>query len=271
MPTQYESGAGGRVLLSSVGNAARLLKEFAGGDRELGVTELARRLGLGKSTVHRMLATLTAEQLLERGSAPGTYRLGLAVYELGAAVSAQSDLHEAAQPVLTSLRNNTGETVQVAILDGLEVVYVERLESPHTLRIFGRIGHRLPAHCTSSGKVLLAGLPAEELAARLQGWHPQPRTPHTITDRDSLLDELRRVTAQGWAENREESELGVASVGAPIRGADGAVVASVSVAGPISRLQSRSLRRFSGAIVEAATVISRRLGYRPYAAPHDGR
>jgi len=235
--------------LSSVRNAARLLKEFSGVDRELGVTELSGRLGLGKSTVHRLLATLAEERLLERDAASGRYRLGLGLYELGAVVAAHVDLHEAAMPALVSLRQRTGETVQVAVLDGLEAVYVERLDSPHTLRIFSRVGHRLPAHCTSSGKVLLAGLPPETLDARLAQWK-------------ALRAELRTVAQRGWAENVEEGELGVASVGAPIRGMDGAVTAAISVAGPISRVKGASLRRFCGPVVEAAAVISRRLGYR---------
>jgi IclR family transcriptional regulator, KDG regulon repressor len=248
--------------LSSVRNAARLLKEFSGVDRQLGVTELAARLGLGKSTVHRLLATLADERLLEHDAVSGRYRLGLGIYELGAVVTAHVDLHEAAMPALVSLRERTGETVQVAVLDGLEAVYVERLDSPHTVRVFSRVGHRLPAHCTSSGKALLAGLPPPLLDARLRHWQPVAMTPRTITDEAALRAELRMIAQRGWAENVEEGEVGVASVGAPIRGIDGGVTAAVSVAGPIARVKGASLRRFSGAVVEAASSISRRLGYR---------
>src|SRR6266540_485576 len=130
------SEAGGRdgSRLTSVRNAARLLKELGSAEGELGVSELSRRLGLGKSTVHRLLATLAAERILEHDAVSGTYRLGLVVYELGARVSMHRVLHDAATTVLEELRNATKETVQIAVLDGREVVYVERLESPHTLR-----------------------------------------------------------------------------------------------------------------------------------------
>lgn len=259
MPTVSRRDPG---RLSSVRNAARLLKEFSGVDRQLGVTELAARLGLGKSTVHRLLATLAEERLLEHDAVSGRYRLGLGIYELGAVVTAHVDLHEAAMPALVSLRERTGETVQVAVLDGLEAVYVERLDSPHTVRVFSRVGHRLPAHCTSSGKALLAGLPPPLLDARLRQWRPVAMTPHTITDEAVLRAELRMIAQRGWAENVEEGEVGVASVGAPIRGIDGSVTAAVSVAGPIARVKGASLRRFSGGVVEAASSISRRLGYR---------
>lgn len=253
--------------LSSVRNAARVLKEFSHTDRELGVTELAGRLGLGTSTVHRLLSTLAAERLLERGRSAGRYRLGLAVYELGSSVGSHFDLHEAALPVMASLRHSTMETVHVAVLDGLEVVFVERLESPRTIRIFSRVGTRQPAHCTSTGKVLLASLPAEVLIGRLAGWHPARLTPYTITDPDRLVSMLAMVAEQGWAENAQESELGLSSVGAPIRDADRSVIAALSIAWPTNRAETASLRRHTSLVVDAAKVISRRLGHRP-ARPH---
>lgn len=258
------------ATLSSVQNAARLLKEFSGTDRELGVTELSRRLGLGKSTVHRLLATLAAERILDHDPVTGTYRLGLVVYELGTNVTAHSDLHVAATPVLEALRNATKETVHIAVLDGRQVVYVERLESPQALRIFGRIGHRNHAHCTSNGKVLLAFLPKDQLDAVLRGWRMERRTPHTITDPAAFRAELERVRARGWAENVNESEIGVASVAAPIRDGTGRVVAAVSVAGPVQRLNGASMRRFASSAVQAGQAISARLGHRPERAAGGG-
>jgi IclR family acetate operon transcriptional repressor len=244
-----------------VRNAARLLKEFSRADRELGVTQLARRLGLATSTTHRLLSTLTAEGLLERGEAPGTYRLGLKMYELGVTVFPNLDLHEAARPVLASLRQSTGETVHLAVLDHLDVVYLERLESPQTLRTFQSVGHRMPAHATSTGKVLLAHLPTEVLRERLLDWRPTRLTPHTIVDKGALLADLRRVVERGWAQNVEEGSLGAASVAAPIRDENGCVIASVSVVAPISRARD-GLRRYRAAVVDAARVISSRIGHR---------
>jgi IclR family KDG regulon transcriptional repressor len=248
--------------LSSVRNAARLLKEFSRGSREIGVTELSRRLGIGKSTAHRLLNTLAEERLLEQDPVTGAYRLGLAMYELGASVSMHTDLHEACSPVVDQLRNATRETVQVAVLDGREVVYVERRESPQTLRLFGRVGHRNDAHCTSTGKLLLAYLPPQRLEVLMDGWVLQRKTPHTIHDIDVLRQELDRVRQRGWAENINEAEMGVASVAAPIRNGLGEVVAAVSVAGPLQRITNDSLKRFARPTVEAGLAISRRLGFR---------
>ncbi len=251
-----------RSTLSSVSNAARVLREFAHGDRELGVTEVSRRLGIGKSTAHRLLSTLAEERLLEQDPKTGSYRLGLAMYELGASVALHNDLHEASAAVLDHLRNATRETVQIGILDGREVVYIERRESPQTLRLFGRVGHRNDAHCTSSGKVLLAFLPQEDLDHLLDGWTLRRHTPATITNLTSFRSTLQNIRQQGWAENVNEAEMGAASIAAPIRNARGDVVAAISIAGPVQRLGNDSLRRFSRPVVEAGLAVSSRLGYR---------
>lgn len=248
--------------LSSVRNAARLLCSFSAAEPELGVSELARRLGLGKSTVHRLLSTLATERLVERNPASGRYRLGIKLYELGAIVSSHLDLHEAVALHIDNLRNYTGETVHVAVLDGAEVVYIERRESPRTLRAFGRVGHRNFAHCTSTGKVLLAFRPPEEIERLIEGRELPPKTPYTITDPVRLRHELERVRLRGYAENINESEVGLASVAAPIRDARGRVVAAISVAGPVARFEGEAMRRFAAATLQTSDEISERLGYR---------
>jgi DNA-binding IclR family transcriptional regulator len=261
---------GDTQVLASVSNAARLLKEFGKGDREIGVSELARRLGLGKSTTHRLLHTLTVEKLLEQDAETGTYRLALTMHELGASVQSAIDLHTAANPVVEQLRNITKETVQIAVLDGRYVVYVERRESPQTIRLFGRVGHRNDAHSTSTGKVLLAYLPTDELDELLIGWRLPRKTPYTISDQATLRAQLVQVRARGWAENVNESEVGVASIAAPIRDVRGVVIAALSIAGPVQRMEGATLRRYSRPVTEAAAAISRRMGWTEPAATKEG-
>lgn len=251
-----------RRTLSSVRNAARLLKAFSSRDPEFGVTELASRLGLGKSTVHRVLATLVDEDLIEQDAETGRYRLGLAIHDLGGA-SANTDLHAAVLMPMSVLRNRTGETVHVGVLDGRDVVYVERLDSPHTLRLFLEVGRRSAAHSTSTGKCLLANLPPDRLDAMLAGWDLPAKTPHTVTDQAALRRQLQDVRRRGYAVNRSESELGVLSAAAPIRDVTGRVVAAMSVAGPAPRMEP-ALPRVSTAVREAAAVASRRLGWRAH-------
>ena len=249
--------------LSTVRNAARLLKVFRSREADLGVSELARRLGLGKSTVHRMLTTLVAEGLIEQNPRTGGYRLGIVMFELGEAVRVHMDLHAAAAPVLGELRAQTGESSQVGVLDGHEVVYVDRLESTHSLRLFTETGRRVPVHCTSSGKVLLAYLPEARRQAVLRAAPLTALTPHTITDPERLAAELARVRRRGWAEAINEREIGVASIAAPVRDISGEVVAAISIGVPLARCSVMSLRRLAPVIVEAAEAASRRLGWSP--------
>jgi DNA-binding IclR family transcriptional regulator len=247
--------------LASVSNAARLLKEFRGGAPELGISELARRLGLGKSTVHRLASTLVGERLLEQNPDNGQYRLGLVLYDLGTAVPIHKQLHEAAMPVLESLRQKTRESVQIAVRDGREVVYVERLESLHALQIFRRVGHRNWVHCTSTGKVLLAELGDDAVDDLLGDWELPTRTQRTIRDHPALRREVARVRSQGYGVNLGESEDGVTSVAAAIRTSHGGALAAISLVGPTVRLGPTTVPALAAIVTEAASAVSRRLGY----------
>ncbi len=255
------------AALSTVQNAARLLKAFLSRDELLGPSELGRRLGLGKSTVHRLLSTLAAEGLLEHDRRTGGYRLGIVMFELGETVRVHMDLHAAAAPVLAMLREETRETAQVGVLDKGEVVYVDRLESSYTLRLFTETGRRVPAHCTSSGKVLLAFLPEQTRSALLRGRTLAALTPDTITDPDVLSAELARVRTRGWAEAVNERETGVASIAAPVRDFRGEVVAAISIGAPIIRLGAAQRRRLARPVMEAGDAVSRRLGWSPADTP----
>jgi IclR family transcriptional regulator, KDG regulon repressor len=252
-------------MLSTVRNAARVLKSFRTREESLGVSELARRLELGKSTVHRLLTTLVSEGLVEQDRRTGGYRLGIVMFELGEAVKVHLDLHAAAGPVLAHLREQTGESSQVGVLDGDEVVYVDRLESAYSLRLFIETGRRVPAHCTSSGKVLLAHRPVPERERYLSRGALPRLTPDTITDPDALRAELATVRTRGWAEAINEREIGVASLAAPIRDRHGEVVAAVSIGAPVSRFGAVPRNRMAEALVEAGEAVSRRLGWNPEA------
>ena len=247
--------------LGSVGNAMRALKAFSSTEPEWGVSDLARHLGIGKSTVHRLLATMVAERMLEQDQRSGRYRLGLAVFDLAAAVPTQLGLHEAVTAPMSELHHRSGEAVQVAVLDGRNVVYLERLDSPDTLRMFLGIGRHNHAHCTATGKLLLAYLPRVELDRRLQGWELPRVTKHTIVDRYRLRDDLGTIRARGWSENVQESQLGTMSLAVPIRSASSDVIAALSLAGPTARIVgARGL--LLRALSETAALVSRRLGFR---------
>ncbi len=250
-----------RNRLSSVARAVAVLKAFTSATPNWGVSDLAAHVGQSTSSVHRILSTLTDEGLLEQDPKTSRYRLGLALFDLAAAVPSQRTLHEAVLLPMTDLRNITGETVQVGVLDGRQVVYVERLDSPNTLRMFTELGRRNDAHCTGSGKALLAFLGSEQLDKLLKGWTLPEQTMHTITTHQALVDELHVIRTAGFAENREESEIGVVSIAAPIRDDAGTTVAAMSVAGPAGRMDG-DRDQLIETVMAMAFGASRRMGYR---------
>lgn len=246
--------------LSSVANAARVLKSFSARHPTWGVAELASHLTMSTSTVHRLLSTLADEAVLDQDPETGRYRLGLSVFDMAAAMPKHRSLHEAVLVSMTELRSRTGETVQVGVLDGREVVYVERLDSPNTLRIFTEVGRRNSAHRTSTGKALLAHIPRVQRDRILKGWVLEEKTPFTITDPVALREELLVIRRRGYAENRQESELGIVSVAAPIRDASGSAVAALSLAGPSDRMDTNR-STYAEAVKVLARTVSLQMGW----------
>ena len=251
-----------RGRLSSVAMAVRLLKTFSDGEAEIGVSALAARLGLAKSTVHRLASTLVAEGMLEQNPETGRYRLGIALFGLGALVRRRMNLSTEAKPFLFALRERTNETVLLAIPTDGEVMYVYNLESTQAIRMRSDIGVRKPAVCTAEGQAILAFQP-EEAIERVIAAGLLARTPQAITDPQRLDAALAQIRRRGCAVEDEESEIGMRAVAAPIRDDGGNVVAAVGVAGPVTRLSRRTLAAFAPHVIETAAAISRRLGYRP--------
>ena len=239
---------------STVHKAMAVVSAFSYSEPVLGVSELSRRLGLGKSTVHRILATLLADGFVEQ-TRDERYRLSIKMYDIGQQVAASIELRELVHPVLERLRNETGETAHVAVLSGADVVYVDRLESPQMLRVLTRVGRRRPAHATSSGKCLLAfGRPADVAAVLAAGF---PRLgPRTITSKSMLEKALATVRRTGYAVSIEEAAPDVASVAAPIFDGAGECVAAVSVAGPITRIPQERLDKLARTVLAAAASVS---------------
>jgi len=246
--------------LSSVATAIALLKSFSEEEYEIGVSDLARSLGVAKSTVHRLARTLVSEGLLEQNPETEKYRLGIALFGLGALVRRRMNLSSEARQDLFALRQATGETVQLAILDQAEIMYVYNLESTQAIRVTSDIGVRKPAFCTANGRAILA-FQSEEVIAAVIGRGLEPRAPKTDTDPKRLLRLLAEVRARGYATEDEESEAGMRAVAAPIRGAGGQVVGSVGVAGPVQRLTKEALTKLAPLVIRTAHAISARLGH----------
>lgn len=239
--------------LKSVENALRLLGCFVD-KQEMGVSEIARRLGVAKSTTHRLLTTLSAQRYIVQNPDTGRYRLGLRLYELGQLAHDRLDLHQKALPVLEQLRQLTGCTVHLAIPDGPDIIYLERMHSLDTIQMFTDVQRRLPAHSTSSGKIISAFNDATAEARREAGF-PQltEQTIRSVKQFDVAIAEsrVRRI-----AINRNEAQNGVTAVAAPILDRRGRARAAISIVGRTEDLAGE-LGKSARIVTAAAQRISR--------------
>lgn len=249
-----------RNRLSSVATAIRLLKAFSENEDELGVSALAQKLGVAKSTVHRLAVTLVSEGLLEQDPRTDRYRLGIGLFGLGTLVRRRMNLSSEARPFLFDLRARTGETILLAVPAETEVMYVYNLESPQALRMRSDIGVRRPAFCTAVGRAIFAHAP-ETIVDRVLAGALARRTPKTVVDKAALRAIFAGVRERGYAIEDEECEPGVRCIAAPVRGADGTVVGAIGIAGPSQRLSLESLPELSKPLIEAAAAVSVRLGH----------
>lgn len=250
----------GRYRIQSIERAVAILNAFSVEEPELGVTDLAERLDLHKSTVHRFLVNLEAAGLVERNRHSSRYRLGLRIFELGGLVLQQMNLWDEALPLLEGLVRDSGETGHLAVLDGGEAVYIEKVEARRALRIPSAIGRGYPAHATSLGKILLAHLNDEARETIIAERGLARCTPQTITDPERLCEELDRIRSQGFAVDEEEYEEGLRCIGAPILGHTGQVVAAIGIGGPVTRVTPQRVHELSELVMNAAGSLSRRMG-----------
>jgi len=246
-------------LLSSVQKALRVLRTFSADNPELSLTEISQRLDLHKSSVFRILATLESEGFVEKNPLTTRYKLGLRLLELASRVVGRYDLRDMARPYMEELARELEEIVHLSILDGKEIVYLEKKGGGQPLTVATRVGGRSPAHASAMGKVLLAGVPEDDLADAL-GPGPLARfTPLTITEIPDLCRELEKIRGQGFAVDNEETFPGIRCVAAPIRNAEGRVIAAISVTAPKQRMGNQRIKEIQKRIVKTARLISERI------------
>jgi DNA-binding IclR family transcriptional regulator len=241
--------------------AARLLSAFEGEQPEMGVAELSRKLDLPKPTVYRILATLEKDGFIQQNPVNSKYRLGFRLVELGLLALEQISLRREALPYMQQLLEECGETVDLAVFDDGEMVYLEVLESPQPVKIAVKAGRRLPVHCTASGKAYLAFVDEREREAILsQDLHSY--TCNTLYDPQSLLEDLERTRERGYSVSHEEFEVGIKAVGAPIMDDGDRVSAVIAVAGPAYRLPPERIDEIGEAVRRTAREISHHIGAR---------
>jgi IclR family transcriptional regulator, pca regulon regulatory protein len=241
-----------------------ILSTFRSAQPLLGVSDLSREVGLSRSTTHRYVSTLAALGYLQQDSDTKKYRLGPRVLDLGFSAINSMELRHVSAPHLQQLSDATGHTVNMAVLDGADIVYIERCRSSRASREIDldlHVGSRLPAYCTSMGKVLLAFLPAADLKAVLATVELSRRGPNTITAKRAFLQELERVRKRGLAVNNEELAYGLRSIAAPVRSQKGDVVAAINIAVHRSLVSmDELLDELAAALEETAAEISDHIG-----------
>lgn len=247
-------------MSQSVARALQLLIHLGSGPASL--DELAALTGVHKTTVLRLLRTLSDERFAFRDHS-NRYHIGSRIFELAAQGADQREIRQIASPHLVAFNRRFGRTTHLAAMEGDEIVYIDKLESHDQIRMFSRIGLQAYMNSTAVAKVILADLPDAELTRMVATMDFSPRAANTITTPEKYLREIEVVRAQGWAKDREENEPSINCIAVPVRGASGRVVASVSVSVPEVVLPFEQLLELLGPLQDVGERISRDCGYQP--------
>ena len=245
--------------VQSVDRAVCIL-EILARSGDVGVTDLAKELGVHKSTAFRLVVALERRDLVEQNVGRGKYRLGPGILRLAGASTSRLDLVQESRAVSRGLAQRTGETVNLAVLSDGAALYMDQVAGSSALQPHNWVGQRIPLHATSNGKVLLSGL--EQTEVRRQLTTLRAYTDRTITTMKALERELDDIRTRGHAVAVDELEIGLTAVAAPVRDVHGEVLASMSVSGPTFRLDESRLPEMAVAVKAAADDVSRRLGWR---------
>ncbi|GGY15368.1 IclR family transcriptional regulator [Streptomyces anandii] len=251
------SPAGG---VQSVDRAVSVL-EILGQRGEAGVSEVAAEIDVHKSTAFRLLGALEARGLVEQSGERGKYRLGFGIVRLAGAVTGRLDLTQQGRPVCERLAEDIGETVNMAVMREHYAINLYQVRGPAAVAAHNWVGELTPLHATSSGKVLLAYMPAQERKELLARVGLKKVTPHTITAKSALEKNLSEARERGYAFTLEELEIGLHAMAAPVRNQDGQVVAALSASGPSYRFTEERLHELSTILLSGAEEISHRMGH----------
>ena len=240
-----------------------MLEAVAAEPEGLSNAEISRKLQIPKSSASYILRTLEKQAYLNRDADTGKYRVGLKILSLSRGALSGIDVREVALPIMRHLMEKTNLTCHLAILDGPEAVYIEKVEPQGFIRMDTWVGRRMRVHATSVGKALVAYITEERLQKILADRAMEKRTPKTITTLPRLLKELEKVRSQGFAIDDEENNMGARCLGAPVFNQSGGIEASVGLSGTTNQVNAHTMPRIIEALKDAARHISMQLGYRP--------
>jgi IclR family KDG regulon transcriptional repressor len=256
-------------LVQSIERVSVILDVLGEFPQGISFGDLSTKVDLSKGTIHRLLSTLAFLGYVRQDAETKKYNLGFKLVELGNRLLSQIDFRTEARSFLVDLSESTKETVHLVILDQNEVLYIDKVESksnPTGLRMASMLGSRIPAHCSAVGKVLLAALPEEKLILLVSSKGLHRQTENTITDLGALKEHLKLVRKNGYALDKEENEIGIRCISAPIRDQRGEVIAAISISAPAGRMKADVLEnKLKDQVIETAMNISTKIGYQgPY-------
>lgn len=246
--------------VQSIDRAVSILKCFSKQRKEMKLSEIADELSLNKSTVHGIISTLKYNGLIDQDEETQKYRLGLYLMKLGDTVASSIDIRDIAHPIIKEVSQQLNETVHLSKLDGDELIYLDKVESNQSMRIFTTIGSRMPAYCTGMGKAMLAYIDDEKINNLLSD-ALEPMTEYTITDKNELLKRLADIREKGYAMDNEENSIGLRCIAAPIFDHKGNAKYAISVSGPTVRMTDKRMENIISIIKDSARKISYKLGY----------
>jgi DNA-binding IclR family transcriptional regulator len=250
-----------RYLINSIIRACNVLECLSDDKDGLKTSDLAARLRLDRSTLYRILLSLEKCGFVEKDEKTGVFTVGIAAFEIGNACLRRMDFIQISKPVMLDLSMQAQEAVHLGVLSDTEIVFVDKVDSPRSVGMICKIGQRAPVYCTGLGKVLLANQPEEELARIVKAIQLKPFNKQTITSKKKFLKELKRVRTQGYAFDHSEHEDDAECIGAPIRDHLWHVIAAISISGPQRKIGTPQEQQFINCIVEAASLISSKMGY----------
>lgn len=249
------------IAINSVEKVLWLLKRFADYPYELSITDLAKEMGLAKSGVHKILAVLLKEGFVSQQPDTKKYCLGPALYRLGSMYSELKGIRDIAEPVMRALSQATEETVSIGIREGDDAILAYKIESPHAVRLHGRVGQKYPMNAGAIGKLLAAYHDPQKVKTLLQQTTFTKINSNTIVDPKILLEEYEKIRQQGYSVSNEENRAGAYGLAAPIFDKTGTVIACLCIAGPKERFTPQKVVEWTTRIISSAYEISYRLGY----------
>ena len=247
--------------IRAVERALDVLLCFTRQTPELTMTQISEQVGMHKSTVHRLLGTLERKRFLQRDPVTGIYTPGIRLIQMAYLPLERNDLRRIATPFLQNLCDQSLETVDLAVLEDTDVIYLEVIESPQRVKLAAAPGMRLPAYCTASGKAILAFLPDETVRRIVRSGMPC-YTKGTLVTSEALFENLRLVRERGFALSEQEYEEGINAIGAPILDHSNRPIASVAVAGPAYRLTHERMLEIGQLVLDTTREISQEVGIR---------